>query len=103
MTVSFGEEAEGFLQVSQHAAIDAWRQGLEVAWGVSPVEMGQGGTIPFLASFAKKFPQAPLLLAGIGDPTSAHHAPNESQDLGELEKVIVAEAVALRILGTGSL
>ncbi len=103
LTVSFGEEAEGFLQVSQHAAIDAWRQGLEVAWGVSPVEMGQGGTIPFLASFAKKFPQAPLLLAGIGDPTSAHHAPNESQDLGELEKVIVAEAVALRILGTGSL
>ncbi len=103
LTVSFGEEAEGFLQVSQHAAIDAWRQGLEVAWGVSPVEMGQGGTIPFLAFFAKKFPQAPLLLAGIGDPTSAHHAPNESQDLGELEKVIVAEAVALRILGTGSL
>ena len=98
----FVEEAEGFLQVPQHAAIDAWRQGLEVAWGVPPVEMGQGGTIPFLASFAKEFPDAPLLLVGIGDPGSAHHAPNESQDLGELEKVIVAEAVALRILGTAS-
>ncbi len=102
LRVDFVEEAEGFLQVSEHLAIDAWRQGLEVAWGVPPVEMGQGGTIPFLASFAKEFPHAPLLLAGIGDPGSAHHAPNESQDMGELEKVIVAEAVALRILGTAS-
>ncbi len=102
LRMDFVEEAEGFLQVPQHAAIDAWRQGLEVAWGVPPVDMGQGGTIPFLASFGEKFPHAPLLLAGIGDPGSAHHAPNESQDLGELEKVIVAEAVALRILGTAS-
>jgi acetylornithine deacetylase/succinyl-diaminopimelate desuccinylase-like protein len=102
LTVEFGEAAEGFLQQSGHPAIDAWRQGLEIAWGVPPVEMGEGGTIPFLASFGKVFADAPLLLSGVGDPTSANHAPNESVDLGELERAIVAEAVALRILGAGS-
>lgn len=101
LTVEFVEAAEGFQQESGHAAIDAWRQGLETAWGVPPVEMGEGGTIPFLASFGKVFADAPLLLSGIGDPTSANHAPNESVDLGELERAIVAEAVALRILGDG--
>ena len=102
LTVNFSEAAEGFLQVPEHPAIDAWRQGLEIAWGVPPVDKGEGGTIPFLASFAEVFPDAPLLLAGIGDPGSGIHAPNESLDLGELEKAIVAEAVALRLLGEGS-
>lgn len=102
LNVEFVEEAEGFRQESGHPAMEAWRQGLEVAWGVPPVEMGEGGTIPFLASFGKVFADAPLLLSGIGDPTSANHAPNESVDLGELERAIVAEAVALRIMGAGS-
>ncbi len=99
LKVDFVEEAEGFLQESGHPAIDAWRRALEVAWEAPPVNKGEGGTIPFLASFAKVFPDAPLLLAGIGDPGSAIHAPNESQDLGELERITLAEAVALRILG----
>lgn len=99
LKVEFVEEAEGFRQESEHPAIEAWRQGLESAWGVPPVEMGEGGTIPFLASFGRVFADAPLLLSGIGDPTSANHAPNESVDLGELERAIVAEAVALRIMG----
>ncbi len=102
LKVDFVEEAEGFQQVPSHPAIDAWRRGLEAAWGVAPVDKGEGGTIPFLASFATVFPDAPLLLAGMGDPGSAIHAPNESLDLGELERATVAEAVALRILGAGS-
>lgn len=102
LRVSFVEEAEGYLQTSRHPAIDAWRRGLESSWGVPPVERGEGGTIPFLASFAKVFPDAPLLLAGVGDPGSAIHAPNESLDLGEMQRAIVAEAIALRILGAGS-
>lgn len=102
LNVDFVEEAEGFQQVPSHPAIDAWRRGLEAAWGVPPVDKGEGGTIPFLASFARVFPEAPLLLAGIGDPSSGIHAPNESLDLGELEKAIVAEAAALRILGAGA-
>ncbi len=102
LSVDFVEEAKGFQQVPSHPAIEAWRSGLEAAWGVPAVEKGEGGTIPFLASFARVFPDAPLLLAGIGDPGSAIHAPNESLDLGELEKAIVAEAAALRILGAGA-
>jgi hypothetical protein len=37
-------------------------------------------------------------VVGAGDPTSAIHAPNESQDLSDLEKVTVAEAIAFRLL-----
>jgi len=66
------------------------------------VEKGKGGTIPFLASVARVFPDAPLLLAGVGDPGTGIHAPNESLDLGELEKPMLAEAAALRILGEGA-
>jgi hypothetical protein len=35
---------------------------------------------------------------GASDPTSAYHAPNESQDLGDLERATLSEAIALRLL-----
>jgi hypothetical protein len=39
-----------------------------------------------------------VILTGAGDPTSAVHGPNESQDLDDLEKSVLAEAIALRLL-----
>jgi hypothetical protein len=44
------------------------------------------------------FPQAPILVIGCGDPLSAIHAPNESQDLGDVEKATLAEAIAFSLL-----
>jgi hypothetical protein len=60
--------------------------------------MGAGGSIPFIATFSKLFPDAPILVVGAGDPTSAYHAPNESQHLGDLEKATLSEAIAFRLL-----
>jgi acetylornithine deacetylase/succinyl-diaminopimelate desuccinylase-like protein len=64
--------------------------------------MGAGGSIPFIATFAELYPDAPILVVGASDPTSAFHAPNESQDLADLEKVTVSEAIALRLLAERS-
>ena len=43
----------------------------------------------------------PILVIGCGDPTSSIHAPNESQDdLGDVEKATLSEAIAFRLLAT---
>jgi acetylornithine deacetylase/succinyl-diaminopimelate desuccinylase-like protein len=76
-------------------AFDAMRRALKEAFGHEPVEMGSGGSIPFVADFAREFPKAPLLLTGAGDPTSAPHSENESVDLDDLEKSVLAEALFL--------
>lgn len=79
-------------------AVEAWTKAFIEAYGTEPVKMGIGGSIPFIATFAEMFPEAPILVVGAGDPTSAIHAPNESQDIGDLERSVLSEAIALRLL-----
>ncbi len=98
LTVTGIEGGDAFEMTAVGPAADAWRAAMEEAWGVAPIEMGVGGSIPFVADFQSRFPEAAILLTGPGDPTSAAHAPNESQDLGDLERSILAEAIALRLL-----
>ena len=96
------EGGQGFTLPGEGAAANAWKEGMRLAWGSEPVEMGVGGSIPFVAAFSERLPDAPILLTGSGDPTSSIHAPNESQDLDDLERSILAEAIALRILAGSS-
>jgi acetylornithine deacetylase/succinyl-diaminopimelate desuccinylase-like protein len=80
-------------------AAETWRDAMVRAWdGTEVVEMGVGGSIPFVADFAERYPDAAILLTGAGDPTSSIHAPDESQHLGDLERAVLAEALALRAL-----
>jgi acetylornithine deacetylase/succinyl-diaminopimelate desuccinylase-like protein len=79
-------------------AYEAFTAAMSEAFGVDPVEIGAGGSIPFVAAFSEQMPGAPVLLTGAGDPTSAVHGPNESQNLDDLEKSVLAEAIALRLL-----
>lgn len=79
-------------------AVEAWTTAFTEAFGNAPVHMGSGGSIPFIATFTELYPEAPILVIGTSDPTSAYHAPNESQDLGDLEKAALAEAIAFRLL-----
>lgn len=81
-------------------AYEAFTAAMSEAFGVEPVEIGAGGSIPFVAAFSEQMPGAPVILTGAGDPTSAVHGPNESQDLDDLEKSVLAEAIALRLLAT---
>lgn len=82
-------------------AVDAWKEAFKEAYGVDAVAMGAGGSIPFISTFRELYPEAPILVIGCGDPTSSIHAPNESQDIGDLEKATLSEAIAFRLLGAG--
>jgi len=74
-----------------HAARDAFAQ----AWGVDPVDIGIGGSIPFIAGLLEVFPAAEILVTGVEDPDSRAHGANESVHLEELQKVVLAEALLL--------
>ena len=55
--------------------------------------MGVGGSIPFVAAFAARFPDAAILVTGVEDPDTRAHGTNESLHLDEWERACVAEAV----------
>ncbi|WP_307857259.1 dipeptidase [Mycobacterium sp. SM1] len=77
---------------------DAARAALRRAWGTNPVEMGMGGSIPFIAEFAAAFPKATILVTGVEDPATQAHSVNESLHLGVLERAATAEALLLAAL-----
>ena len=99
LTISEEGYGDAFKLETEGAAYDAFRQAMVEAWGVEVVETGVGGSIPFVASFSERMKGAPILLIGAADPTSSIHGPNESQDLADLEKAVLAETIALRLLG----
>ena len=81
-------------------AYDAARDAFTEAWdGTAPVDMGVGGSIPFIAEFLEAFPEASVLVTGVEDPDTRAHGANEGLHLPEFEKVLLAEALLLRNLG----
>jgi len=99
VSVSPGASAQPVALDTDGPAYDAFRAGFAEAWGRDAVEIGIGGSIPFVGAFQAASPGAAILLTGAGDPTSRIHGPDESQDLGDLERACLAEAIALRTLG----
>ncbi|WP_418906648.1 dipeptidase [Glutamicibacter endophyticus] len=65
------------------------------AWGCEPVNMGLGGSIPFIADLSEVFPEAQILVTGVEDPDSRAHSANESLHLGDFKNAIIAEALLL--------
>ena len=80
---------------------DAARAAFRSAWdGVEPVDIGLGGTIPFIATFQDAFPDAAILVTGVEDPHTRAHGPNESLHLGEFARACLAETLLLRNIAT---
>jgi acetylornithine deacetylase/succinyl-diaminopimelate desuccinylase-like protein len=73
------------------------------AFGVPPVAIGQGGSIPMAADFQQTYPDAAILLTAVCDPDSRMHGPNESLHLGDFAKAALAEALLLERLATPGL
>jgi acetylornithine deacetylase/succinyl-diaminopimelate desuccinylase-like protein len=81
-------------------AYDAARGAFTEAWdGTEPVDMGVGGSIPFIAEFLETFPRASVLVTGVEDPDTRAHGANEGLHLAEFERVVLAEALLLHNLG----
>jgi acetylornithine deacetylase/succinyl-diaminopimelate desuccinylase-like protein len=89
----------GFSATTDGPVYDQARAALADAFGVESVEMGVGGSIPFVAAFAERFPEAAILVTGVEDPDTRAHGANESLHLGDWEKACVAEAIFLARLG----
>jgi acetylornithine deacetylase/succinyl-diaminopimelate desuccinylase-like protein len=98
VTVTPGAAGEAFAIETSGAAYDAFRSGFAAAWGSEVLEIGMGGSIPFVSAFQDAYPSASVLLTGVADDRSWEHGPNESVDLDDLRRGILAEAIALRLL-----
>ena len=99
LTVTRGPTGEAFTGITSGPAYAALKEALGAAWGREAIDIGQGGSIPFLFDFARTFPDAALLVTGVEDPESNAHSENESLHLGEFENVCVAEATFLGLFG----
>ncbi len=72
------------------------RKAMGEAYGRDMVLLGQGGSIPLCNVFHETYPDAELLLMGVEEPLALIHAPNESVDPGEIQRVATAEALFLQ-------
>jgi cysteinylglycine-S-conjugate dipeptidase len=99
VTVVRGEAAQPFAVDASGLAYDAARAAFRAAWdGTGPVDIGVGGSIPFIAAFADAFPDAAILVTGVEDPDTRAHGANEGLHLAEFERVCLAEALLLQSL-----
>jgi cysteinylglycine-S-conjugate dipeptidase len=76
----------------------AARDALAQAWGRPAVDVGVGGSIPFVTAYAELFPDAEILVTGVEDPDTRAHGANESLHLPTFERACLAEALLLRAL-----
>ncbi|MBP2705912.1 M20/M25/M40 family metallo-hydrolase [Microbispora sp. RL4-1S] len=102
--VTFGDFVigSGFQATSSGPARTAVEAAMARAFGRAPRQVGQGGSIPLVATLAEQFPEAEILLYGAEDEGAAIHAPNERVDLGELRRVIATEALFLAEYGAAA-
>ena len=83
-------------------AYQAFRQALTQAWGRPALDIGAGGSIPFVTAYAERFPDAEILVTGVEDPDSRAHGANESLHLPTFERASLAEALFLHSLASGA-
>ncbi len=73
---------------------------LSEAWGVPSVNIGVGGSIPFISDFQRLFPDAEVVVTGVEDPLTNAHSEDESQCISDLRAAILAEAMFLTRLAS---
>ena len=98
VTVTSGESGQPSTIPFAGPYAEAAQTAFAQAWGVEPVQMGQGGSIPMVAEFAAAFPAATVLVTAVCDPDSRMHGANESLHLGDFAKACTAEALFLQSL-----
>ncbi|KXC06940.1 dipeptidase [Microbacterium hominis] len=89
---------DAFLVDTSGSAVTAARTALREGYGVEPVDIGIGGSIPFIADLVREFPGAEILVTGVEDPHARAHSPNESLHLDTFRRALVSEALLLEEL-----
>ena len=100
LTTTVVDKGEPTVLRTTGPAYDTARSALADAWdGTAAVDMGIGGSIPFIAEFQEMYPAASILVTGVEDPDTRAHGPNEGLHLPEFERAVLAEALLLQRLG----
>ncbi|MCR2785860.1 MULTISPECIES: dipeptidase [unclassified Microbacterium] len=89
---------DGFLVDTAGWAVAEARAALADGYGVTPVDIGVGGSIPFISDLVAEFPAAQILVTGVEDPHARAHSPNESLHLETFRNALVSEALLLERL-----
>jgi acetylornithine deacetylase/succinyl-diaminopimelate desuccinylase-like protein len=63
---------------TDHPLFEKMQQSLTLGWGIEPVKIGCGASIPFVQTFSDALGGAPALLLGVADPQTQAHSENES-------------------------
>lgn len=96
LSITLVDTGEATAITADGPAYDVARDAFTTAWdGVRPVDMGVGGSIPFIAEFLDAFPAASVLVTGVEDPDTRAHGANEGLHLAEFERVCLAETLLL--------
>jgi acetylornithine deacetylase/succinyl-diaminopimelate desuccinylase-like protein len=96
LTVTRGEVGQPCAIDAEGPSYDVARAAFKEAWdGTEPVDIGVGGSIPFIAAFRDAYPEAAVLVTGVEDPDTRAHGANEGLHLKEFERVCLAEALLL--------
>lgn len=86
----------------QGPAVQAAEAGLQEAFGAPVEALGSGGSIPLINSLQNACPRAGVILWGAEDTRlSRIHASNESVDPAEIERMVVAQVLALGKMAAG--
>ena len=99
VTVTPGFSAAPFAAPPGGPAARAAHQALAQAWGRPAVDIGAGGSIPFITAYAAHYPAAEILVTGVEDPDTRAHGANESLHLLTFERASLAETLLLHHLG----
>jgi len=99
VTVSRGDFSEPSSIGFEGQYADAARSAFAEAFATEPVYIGQGGSIPVVAEFADRFPDATILVTAVCDPDSRMHGIDESLHLGDFGRACHAEAGLIDRLG----
>lgn len=95
LTIEREAAADPFTAPTDGPGFAEMSEALAEAFGKPTTTMGQGGSIPLCNLLAGLHPQAEILLLGAQEPTCSIHAPDESVDSTELEKIALALALFL--------
>ncbi|HEU0115712.1 MAG TPA: hypothetical protein VFQ80_13590, partial [Thermomicrobiales bacterium] len=100
LEIAPGETGKSFKAPAGGPIDAAARDALREVFGKSAASTASGGSIPLLGTLRALEPDAEFVVWGAQEGQhSSVHGPNESQDLAELERMIVAEARFLELAG----
>ncbi|WP_188755351.1 dipeptidase [Microbacterium album] len=95
LTFSDVDCGDGFLVDTSGWAVAEAREAMRDGYRRDPVDLGVGGSIPFIADLVRQFPGSQILVTGVADPHSRAHSPNESLHLDTFRNAVRAETLLL--------